>query len=51
MTSLDPIRVGRWCRRYGWERDACMLLVGKRKGNKTLGRQGRRWEDNVEIGI
>jgi len=51
MTSLDSIGVGRWCRRYDWGSDACMLLVGTPTGSKTLGRQGRRWEENVERGL
>jgi len=28
---------------------ACRILVGKRKGKRTLGRHTQRWEDNTEM--
>ena len=30
---------------------AFRVLVGRREGKNSLGRSGRRWEDNVEIDL
>jgi hypothetical protein len=27
------------------------ILVGKMEGQRPLGRQSRRWEDNIKIGV
>jgi hypothetical protein len=32
---------------YHAGKDACTILVGKREGKRTLGRPGRRWENDV----
>jgi hypothetical protein len=35
-----------------WEkRNAYMLLVGKPEGKRPLGRQKRRWVDNVKVDL
>jgi len=31
----------------GEKKNACMVTVGTRKGNRPLGRAGRKWEDNL----
>jgi len=28
-----------------------MVLVGKREGNRSLGRPRRRWEDDIKMGL
>jgi hypothetical protein len=33
------------------KRDAYMVLVGKLEGKKPLRRPGRRWENNIELGL
>jgi hypothetical protein len=33
----------------GEKRNAYMILVGKPKGKRPLGRPGRRWVDNIKI--
>jgi hypothetical protein len=35
----------------GEKRNACMLLVGKPEGKKSLGRQRRRWVDNIKMDL
>jgi hypothetical protein len=30
---------------------ACRILVGKPEGKRPLGRQGRRWVDNIKIDL
>jgi hypothetical protein len=32
-------------------RGTCRVLVGKTEGRRPLGRQRRRWENSVEIGL
>jgi hypothetical protein len=39
------------CSTNGEKRNAYMLLVGKREGRSTLGRQRRRWVDNIKINL
>jgi hypothetical protein len=43
--------VGRACSTNGGKRNVYMLLVGKPKGNRPLGRRRRRWVDNIEIDL
>ena len=33
------------------ERGAHRVLVGKPEGKRPLGRPGRRWEDNIKMGL
>jgi len=35
----------------GERRDAYRVLVGKSEGKRPLGRQKRRWEDNIKIDL
>jgi hypothetical protein len=37
--------------RKGETRDAYRLLLGKPEGKKPLGRQRRRWVDNIKIDL
>jgi transposase len=41
----------RTCSRYGGEERCVQVLVGKPEGKRPLGRPGRRWEDNIKIGL
>jgi hypothetical protein len=34
-----------------WEKNIYRLLVGKRKGKKSLGRPRRRWIDNIKMDL
>jgi len=36
---------------YGGEERLYRVLVGKPEGKRPLGRLGRRWEDNIKMGI
>jgi hypothetical protein len=36
------------CSKNGEKRNAYRLLVGKPEGNRPLGRQRRRWVDNIK---
>jgi hypothetical protein len=35
----------------GQSRGAYKVLLGKPEGRRPLGRQMRRWEDNIKIGL
>jgi hypothetical protein len=35
----------------GEKRNACMILVGKPRGKRPLGRPRRRWGDNFEMDL
>jgi hypothetical protein len=35
----------------GEKRNAYRILVGKPEGKRPLGRPGRRWEDNIKMGL
>jgi hypothetical protein len=37
--------------RMGETRNAYRILVGKQEGKRPLGRQRRRWVDNIEIDL
>ena len=39
------------CSTYGEGRELYRVLVGKPEGKRPLGRDTRRWEDNIEIGL
>jgi hypothetical protein len=35
----------------GESRGACRVLVGKLSGRRSLGRQRRRWEDDIKMDL
>jgi hypothetical protein len=37
--------------RIGETRNACRILVGKPEGKRLLGRQRRRWMDNIKFDL
>jgi hypothetical protein len=37
----------RWARHVAYVRNAYKILAGKLYGKRTLGKPGRRWEDNI----
>jgi hypothetical protein len=39
------------CRTNGEKRNAYSLLVGKPEGRRPLGRQRRRWMDNIRMDL
>jgi hypothetical protein len=41
--------MGGACSTYGESRGAYRVLVGKPEGRRRLGRQRRRWEDNIKM--
>jgi hypothetical protein len=43
--------MGRECRRNGEKRNAYEILVGKPGGKRSLGRQRRRWVDNIKMDL
>jgi len=44
--------MGEACSMYGGKRRGVyMVLVGKPKGKRPLGRPRRRWEDNIKMNI
>jgi hypothetical protein len=43
--------MGRACSTYGEKRGVYRILVGKSEGKRPLGRQGRRWEDNIKMDL
>jgi hypothetical protein len=43
--------MGASCKRYWESRDAYRVLVGKPEGMRQLGRQGRKWEDNIKMDL
>ena len=50
--SDDQVKVGEIgssCGTYGGGRSVRSVRVGKRDGNRQLGRCGHRWEDNIEM--
>jgi hypothetical protein len=53
LTTIKLIlRRMRWAghvARMGEKRNACRILVGKPEGKRPLGRQRRRWVDNIKI--
>jgi hypothetical protein len=49
MRSYDEMRGA--CRTNGEKRNAYSLLVGKPEGRRPLGRQRRRWMDNIIVEV
>jgi hypothetical protein len=43
--------MGRACITHEEKINACMVLVGKPKGSRPLGRPRRRWEDNTNMDL
>jgi hypothetical protein len=43
--------MGRACSTNGEKRNAYRMLVGKPEGKRPLGRQIRRWVDNIKMGL
>jgi hypothetical protein len=41
----------RACSTNGEKRNACRILVGKPEGKRPLGRQRRRWVENIKIDL
>jgi hypothetical protein len=41
----------RACSKNGEKRNACRRLVGNPEGKRSLGRPGRRWADNIKMGL
>jgi hypothetical protein len=41
--------MGRACRTNGEKRNAYRILAGKPEGKRPLGRQRRRWVDNIKV--
>jgi len=37
--------------RMGDRRGICRVLVGNPEGKRSLGRHGRRWEDNIKMDL
>ena len=53
IRNLKSIRL-RWAghvARKEQSRNAYRVLVGKREGKRPLGRQRRRWEDNIKMDL
>jgi hypothetical protein len=36
---------------HEWAEEECIFLVGKPEGKRSLGRQRRRWVDNIKIDL
>jgi hypothetical protein len=43
--------MGRACSTNGAKRNAHRILVGKLEGKRPLGRQRRRWLDNIKMDL
>jgi hypothetical protein len=43
--------MGRACSTNGEKRNSYRILVGTPEGNRPLGRQRRRWVDNIKIDL
>jgi len=43
--------MGGACSTYGERRGVYRVLVGKPEGKRSLGRPGRRWEDNIKMDL
>jgi hypothetical protein len=43
--------MGRTCRTNGAKRNACRILVAKTERKRPLGRQRRRWVDNIKMDL
>jgi hypothetical protein len=49
MTKTRRMRWAGHAARIGDKRNAYRILVGKPEGNRSLGRQRRRWVDNIKM--
>jgi hypothetical protein len=43
--------MGGACSAYREKKNACRILVGKSEGKRPLGRQRRRWVDNIKMDV
>jgi hypothetical protein len=51
QTKSRRMRLARHVARMGEGRKVYRILVGKPKGNRSLGRPRRRWEDGIRIDL
>jgi hypothetical protein len=51
MIKTRRMRCAGHVARIGEKRNACRILVGKPEGNRTLGRQGCVWVDNIKMDL
>ena len=49
--KIQTNEMGRACGAYGEGRGVHRVLVGKPEGKRLLGRQRRRWEDNIKMDL
>ena len=50
--QIEKNEIGRACGMYmGDRRDAYMILVGRLKRRRPLGRSRRRWKDNIKMDL
>jgi hypothetical protein len=49
--QIEKNEIGGACSTCGERRDAYRVLVGKSEGKRPVGRQRRRWEDNIKIDL
>jgi len=47
--QINEDEMGVACSTHGEMVNACKILVGKAEGKRPLGRQRRRWEDNIKM--
>jgi hypothetical protein len=48
---MEKYEIDGACSAYGERRGVYRVLVGKREGERPLGRPKRRWEDNTKMGF
>jgi hypothetical protein len=49
LSGIEKNEMGGECSMYGEERSVYRVSVGKREGQKPLGRPRCRWEDNIKM--
>jgi hypothetical protein len=49
--KIEKNEIGGACSAYGGEERVYRVLVRKPEGNRTLGRNRRRWEDNIKMDL
>ena len=47
--QIQKNEMGGTCSAYGERRSVYRVLVAKREGKRSLGRLGRRWENDIKI--
>jgi hypothetical protein len=47
--QIEKNEKGGACSAYGGENRCMQVLVGKSRGRRPLGRQRRRWENNIKM--